>query len=342
MKRRTWWWSGMLALAMGCQFFPAGKTPPSVATTKPTATPPVTLPTTPSIPVTVTPDPVPTPMLPPAGNLNILSDGQLGYLVANNTAGLVQGTVSGPVSLVAHHSAGLISNNAAGIVSNNSGGYRTATVNIVSVADGFVYLTAPDERFYVTRERRLFSTLTDDKGAFRLVAPATDSLIVNVLLSGNRRLTAISDTSSAEPLAVDLASTMVTEFLRAKASEHSFTLSQVLANPVTKASLSAIQRMTRELVQNDQVLARIKSTDLLLNNIPFLRQRYVIAFGTAPDHALSDEWVKLLRTIKNDFAALDSKYRSLALTTLDAGIAPGSVVLGVTVDNNGNSYLTTM
>ncbi len=280
------------------------------------------------------------PTLPPV--FNGLSDMALGFLVSNNAAGL-KGSVFGPstlvsnnaAGLVSNNAAGLVSNNAAGLVSNNAAGYRVATVDDVNVADGFVYLTTPDERLYVDADKKLYGTLTDKDGKFDMKAPAAKDLIVNVLLSGNRRLTALVNTeaNSAADITVNLATTLVTEYLRSKAKEFGFTLADVAGNSGAKTILGEITTLTTDLVKQDAVLARLQPSDLAVNNIPVLRHRYVVAFGTGTDQALSDKWVAFLRAMKNDSASPDMVYRPLAVTTVDTGdmIPAGDQVLSVAV-----------
>lgn len=280
---------------------------------------------------------------------------QVGYLVSNNSAALT-GNVSGPAQLVSNNAAGLVSNNAASLVSNNSAAlvsnnsaaYRIQDLGS-NVASGFVYLTTPDERFWLTPDNRLFSTLTDANGNYTLAAPATDSLIVDVLLSGNRRLTAFTSTlgaasGSAVTADVDLASTLATEFLRYKATQWGFTFSQVASDSTAMADFRQIVADTETLLTSlpasGSDLGPIAPSDLQINNVALLRQHYVVAFGTAASHAVSDDWVALLREMEHDWTSPDSKYRSLALTTIDSGIPPGALALGVAVDSQGNIYVS--
>ena len=291
----------------------------------------------------------------PPGGLGQLSSQQLaqiGYLVASNAAGLT-GAVSGPALLVANNAAGLVSNNAASLVANNSGGlvssnsaaYRVLGLD-TAVASGFVYLTTPDERFYLTPDYRLFSTVTDAAGNYTLSAPASDSVIVNVLLSGDRRLTAFASTTvgATASAKVDLATTLATEFLRYKASQWGFTFSQVAADPTAiglfDQVVSDTETLLTSLPASGSDLGPIAPSDLQINNTPLLRQHYVVAFGTSPFHAVSDDWVALLKEVMHDPSAPDIKYRSLALTTVDTGIPAGALALGVAADPYGNIYVS--
>ena len=291
----------------------------------------------------------------PPGGLGQLSNQQLaqiGYLVSSNAAGLT-GAVSGPAQLVANNAAGLISNNAAGLVANNSGGLVASNAGAYhvlgldsAVASGFVYLTTPDERFYLTPDHRLFSTVTDAAGNYTLAAPASDSVIVNVLLSGDRRLTAFASTTAGATASakVDLATTLATEFLRYKASQWGFNFGQVAADPTASSLFGQIVADTETLLTSlpasGSDLGPIAPSDLEINNTPLLRQHYVVAFGTSPFHAVSDDWVALLKEIKHDPSAPDIKYRSLALTTVNTGIPAGALALGVAADPYGNIYVS--
>jgi len=57
-------------------------------------------------------------------------------------------------------SRGVLSELQLGYPTANTGSAYKLSAVISSVANGFVYLTAPDERFYVTPERKLFRTVT--------------------------------------------------------------------------------------------------------------------------------------------------------------------------------------
>ncbi|MBM3274608.1 MAG: hypothetical protein FJZ00_05625 [Candidatus Sericytochromatia bacterium] len=331
-----------------------------------------TPPAAPTAPVTLPPTPV------PVGKLNL---SQLGFLVSNNAAG-IKGTVSGPSTLVSNNAAGLVSNNAAGLVSNNAAGliannaaglvggsggslvgggggalvggsggsYRVAAATIVNVAEGTVYFTTPDERFYVDANRNLIGQLTDKDGKFDLKGPSAKDVIINVLLSGNRRLTALVNTTAAsDDIKVDVATTLATEYLRGKAQEFGFKLADVFADEAAPGILANITGITREFLASDAALAKLGPGDLAINNIPVLRQRYAVLLGSGSEKRLSNEWVKLLRALKKDSTSPDWIYRPIAVTTLDTGTAipPGDQVLSVAVapsgaPNAGKIYVATV
>ncbi|MBM3267129.1 MAG: hypothetical protein FJZ01_05710 [Candidatus Sericytochromatia bacterium] len=346
-----------VALALsGCNLLPfLGGNPPKTvaaagddapATPKPTA-----------LPGDVTTAP-PTP--PPAGALKAAA---LGFLVSNNAAGL-GGTVKGPAALVSNNAAGLVSNNAAGLVSNNAAGlvsnnaaglvsnnaagFRASALAEDAVKYGFVYLTSPDERFWVNDENKLIGTVTDAAGKFDLPkAPRELDVIVNVMLTDNRRLTALVNTASeASPsVTVNLASTLATEFLRGKAREFEFALKDVFATSETTASWVKIVSLTGTFLDREGI-AKFSASDLAINNIPVLRQRYAVLLGTGTDKSLSDEWVNLIRLVKKPTTLPDWVARPLAITTVDTKgkIPEGDRVMAVAVapaeaPNKGNLFV---
>lgn len=306
-----------------------------------------------------TPAPMATPAPPPRG---VFSEGDLGYLmVAPGKA--IKGVVSGPETLIGNTGAALIGNTGAALIGNTgaaligntgaaltqnagnalgSGAGSTFRIGAVQarVANGFVYLTAPDERFYVDAERRLYGTVTDADGAFTLAAPATDSVLVNVLLEGNRRLSAIVVPGSEDGMDVGLASTLVAEYIRAKGVELGFSFVDAVGSPEARAALGRLTALTRALFEKDSALAWLRTDDFVINNLPLLRQHYVAAFGTAEDRSLSDEWTAFFKLVKRDEAAPDVKYRPLALTTLKAGIPVGNRAVGVAADQAGNVIIS--
>ncbi len=309
----------------------------------------------------VKPAPVgtPVPVAPP--NRGVFTELDLGYLVVA-AGGVINGVVAGPQTLIGNTGAALIGNTGAaligntgaaligntgaaltqntgtGLIGNTGAAYRVGAVQ-AKVANGFVYLTAPDERFYVDAERKLYGTVTDADGKFALAGPATDSVVVNVLLKGNRRLSAVVVPGATGSLDVDLASTLVTEFIRSKAIEHGFGFSQTVATSEARASLGRLVALTKTLFDQDAALGWLQTEDFAINNLPLLRQHYVAAFGSAADHALSDEWTAFLKLAAGNAAAPEARYRPLALTTVEAGIPVGNAALGVAADGLGNVFV---
>ena len=362
----------LLALSLsGCPgMFPPGSTSTSTGQSgqgrddpSNPPTPKPSQPSGPDVPVIRDPNAVlPEGFLPPsylvsnqAGSLAGVARGP-STLVANNAGSLISNNSSG---LVANNAASLISNNSSGLVANNSSSFRVQAVNSVAVANGFVYLTTPADRIYLRNDRRLFAALTDATGSFKLGLPATDSVIVNVLLLGDRRLTAIlrpdeaSGSLSAgsarrvEGKQVTLGTTLVTEFLRAKASEFDFSLEEIASRSDLHEALSSVERLTEEWLSRDQVAGLFVSQDLAVSQIPVLRHKYVLAMGSAPyaltadqkpDYRLSDAWVDLLKAIKRDPGAPDLKYRPLAVSSLETGAIGGATNQGIAVDDKGTLY----
>ncbi len=312
----------------------------------------------------------PVPQNPLVPRFNTLGDLALGYLLVGNSGAALGGSASGPSALVGDNAmlinnaggalvgnaggalagnsggalvgnagAGLIGNSGAGLIGNSGGAYRIAAT-IEAVSNGFVYLTTPDERLYVNADRRVLQTLTSPDGTFKIFAPATESLVVNVLLKANRRLTALVDTSASASASakVDLASTLVTEYLRAKAAQYGFTFRDVLTDAGARAALASITDLTRELVASEEVVGTFQPADLALNNLPTLRHKYVIAFGER-SKPISDGWVSLLKAVLDDPDAPDLKYRPLAITTVDTSVAAGLFVLAVGAAPDGSTYV---
>jgi len=357
--------AGTLSGCPGLWPFPTAQTGSTAGpgTSEPPANPfePRTSPSAPTPPLPTFRDPnavLPEGLLPPsylvsnqAGSLAGIARGPA-TLVANNAGSLISNNSSG---LVANNAGSLISNNSSGLVSNQAGAYRVQAVASAGVTNGFVYLTTPGDRIYVRQsDRRLFAALTDAEGRFELGLPATDSVIVNVLMRGDRRLTAIvrpDEASGSVDAAsrrvagkqVTLATTLVTEFLRSKGEEFGFTIEEVVARADVRAKLSLVESLTDEWLTRDAVVASFQLEDLAVSRIPVLRQKYVVAIGTTPDggqpdYRLSDAWVELLRTIKRDPDAPDLKYRPLAVTSLETGAIGGSSNHGITVDERGSVY----
>ncbi|HEY9855209.1 MAG TPA: hypothetical protein V6D05_05680, partial [Stenomitos sp.] len=239
--------------------------------------------------------------------------------IISNNSGSLTGIITGPSQL--------ISNNAGGLVSNNAGGYRVAALETSPVGHAVVYLTSPNEQFYAGSDGKALYTFTDDKGAYSFkVAPAEVPVIVTVLLPDNRRLVGFLVPKKGEnAYDVDLATTVVTEFLRDQARLAGKSMADY---PALGTELPTIIRLTRELIANGQMHFKESATDtrpgyvdLNVNDIPAMRNEYVRAFA-ASNQELSDAWKRLLG------------YRPLLVDEVDVGLVPGMQPLAVTTDGD--------
>lgn len=239
-----------------------------------------------------------------------------GGIVSNNTAGLA-GVITGPSQL--------ISNNAGGLISNNAGGYRIAALETSPVPKAVVYLTTPNEQFYAGTDGKALYTFSDEKGAYTFdVAPAEVPVIVTVLLPNNRRLVGfLIPQKGKNTYDVDLATTVVTEFLRDQARLAGKSMADY---PSLGTALPNLIRLTRELIASGAMRFKESETDnregyvdLNVNAIPAMRNEYVRAFA-ASNQELSDAWKSLLG------------YRPLLVDEFDVGLGAGMQPLAVTTD----------
>ncbi len=224
-------------------------------------------------------------------------------LLSNHAASL-SGLVRGPATLVA----------------NNSAGYRLQAYAEAPAPQAMVYLTAPDERFYAGSDGKALFTVTDAEGRYSFAkAPAGVPVVVTVLLARNQRMVGFMIPVEGENhYDVDLASTVVAEFLRDQARLAGRSMGDF---PALAAELPAILRMTRELIDSGE----LPVPDLGVNAIPAMRHAYVRAFGA--DHpALGDAWKRLLG------------YRPLLIDEVDAGLDPGLTALSVHLGHDGSLY----
>lgn len=231
-----------------------------------------------------------TPLASPDGKAVVGQNG----LVSNNAASL-SGSVRGPATLV----------------SNNSASYRAQAYAEGVVPRALVYLTTPDERFYAGSDGKALFAMTDDQGRYAFgKAPAGEPVIVTVLLAQNRRLVGFLVPSEGQnAFDVDLATTVVAEFLRDQARLAHRTMSDY---PKFRQELPELLRMTRELIESGELAI----ADIGVNAIPAMRHAYVRAFGA--DHkALGDAWERVLG------------YRPLLVDELEVGVESGKVITAV-------------
>lgn len=222
-----------------------------------------------------------------------------GMLLSNNAASL-SGVVRGPATLL----------------SNNAASFRVQAFEQVPAAKALVYLTAPDERFYAGSDGKALHTVTDSDGRYAFAtAPAGEPVVVTILFSHNRRMVGFMiPKEGANTYDVDVATTVVAEFLRDQARLAGKSMADYSA---LATELPGIISKTRELLAS----GKMALPDLGVNAIPAMRHAYVAAFG-ADHQELSDAWKRLLG------------YRPLLLDELDAGLAPGHNALAVHVDGD--------
>lgn len=224
--------------------------------------------------------------------------------VSANLSASLAGSVRGPAALVANHSAG----------------YRIQAYEEAPAPHAVVYLTAPDERFYAGPDGKAIHTVTDADGRYAFKsAPAGLPVVVTVLLAHNQRMVGFVIPAEGEnAYDVDLASTVVAEFLRDQARLAGRSMADY---PALAAELPEILRLTRELIAT----GKLAVPDLNVNAIPAMNHAYVRAFGA--DHpALGDAWKRLLG------------YRPLLIDEVDAGLDAGLNALAVHAASDGSLY----
>jgi len=219
-------------------------------------------------------------------------------LVGNNPAGLV-GNNSG--SLVSDNAASLagavrvpaalVGNNASGLVSDNAARWRVAGLAAVPLQRALLYLSDTRERLYLDpKTGASLTTTTDEEGKFRFdKAPSGDSVVVNAVLSGNRRMVGFAITRAGEnQVALDLASTLVTEFLRDRALNASPSRTLGSFDPELRAVPDLVAQTNAGLDAG-----KISVPDLTVGRIPAMTGRYLTDLATRLP-ALKEAWEKLL------------------------------------------------
>lgn len=196
-------------------------------------------------------------------------------LVSNNSGGLVS-----------NNSGGLVSNNSGGLVSNNSGGYRVQDLGQVPLASSLVYLLDPDERFYMGSSGQRLGGLTGEDGSYQIEgAPGGKPIFVAALLDGNRRVVGYTHGEAGKlKLDVNVASTYVTEWLRAEARRAGKSLG---AFPLS--SVDAIVQETGRMLGEGQ----LGLPDLTIGESVAMNRQYVVGMG-ARRPGLLDLWEALV------------------------------------------------
>lgn len=212
-------------------------------------------------------------------------------LVANNAGGLVSNHAAG-LSGQVWVASGLVSNHSAGLAGGGTSPRRVASLAEVPLQRALIYLSDTRERPFLDPETgQVLATTTDDSGAFKFAkAPAGETVVVNAALSGNRRLVGFQIPVERQEavLRLDLASTLVTEFLRERALERGATASLGDLDPGLRA-LPELTRLTREGL----TLGAISIPDLRVGRIPDMNRRYLVEFATSLP-LLRGQWEDLL------------------------------------------------
>ena len=199
-------------------------------------------------------------------------------LLANNAGGLVSNQAASLAGQV-FVAASLVANQSAGLISNGTSTYRISSLSEVPLQRALIYLSDTRERPFLDPETgQILATTTDDLGAFTFTkAPASESVVVNAVLSGNRRLVGfqIPREGQAATLRLDLASTLVTEFLRERALERSATASLGDLDP----DLQALPDLTR-LTQEGLASGSLTVPDLRVGRIPDMNRAYLVGFAS--------------------------------------------------------------
>lgn len=218
-------------------------------------------------------------------------------LVSNNSSSIISNHAG---SILSNNSGSLVSNNSASLagsvlapsslVSNNTASYRIATLAEVPLQRALVYLSDTRDRNYLDpRTGQVMATTTDDAGNFSFdAAPATDSLVVNAVMSGNRRMVGFMLTAASQSshVTLTLASTMVTEFLRSEALTHGRTLGSY--DPQLKA-VPALNSLTQAALD----AGKLEVPDLSVGRIPEMNRQYLLGFATRLGE-LKQAWESLL------------------------------------------------
>lgn len=238
----------------------------------------------------------------------VLAGGTAGTLqaVATPLPLLAGGTmpVSGPdtAMLVANSAGSLIANQAAGLsgdvrafgslIANAAGSRRIQTLgDEVPLQRALIYLADTHERLWLSpQDGSILATTSDDLGRFAFAnAPVSEALLVQAVMSGNRRLVGHLDTrGGGATVSIDVASTMVTEMLRARALAIGASASIATLDPGL-AVTPRLQRLTREgLLQGKLTLP-----SLAIGQLSGMVRRYLIDFATRTP-ALKQAWEDLL------------------------------------------------
>ncbi|MEB3238079.1 MAG: hypothetical protein VKO64_10700 [Candidatus Sericytochromatia bacterium] len=213
-------------------------------------------------------------------------------LIANAAAALVANSAG---SLIANQAAGLSGDVRAfsSLIANAAGARRVQSVGEeVPLQRALIYLSDTRERLWLDPDNgAILSTTSDDLGRFTFPkAPSSEALLVQAVLSGNRRLVGHLDTrGGGATVSIDVASTLVTEMLRARAYAMGASASIATLDPGLSAT-PRLQRLTREGL----LAGTITLPSLSISQLPDMVRRYLIELATRTP-ALKEAWEDLLR-----------------------------------------------
>ncbi|MEB3196426.1 MAG: hypothetical protein VKP62_04410 [Candidatus Sericytochromatia bacterium] len=201
----------------------------------------------------------------------------------------VSGLAIGPAGLaggniVANNQARLTTGGA--IVANNQARYALAAVKQQPIGNAIVYLTDPSERFYA-QDGRPITAYTNSLGRYEFASgvPVGEVVIVNVILADNRREVGFTVARSGRNVVdVSLATTYVTEFLRARAA--------AVGKTMADFDLSLLPSLT-DLTQQALDQGELAEPDLAIGRIGDMNQAYALAVGLNKQ-GLGEMWAKLL------------------------------------------------
>ncbi|MEB3236888.1 MAG: hypothetical protein VKO64_04600 [Candidatus Sericytochromatia bacterium] len=273
------------------------------------------------------------------GPERLVANGAAG-LIANGAAGLI---ANGAAGLIANGAAGLIANGAAGLIANGAAGRQTSNNQVTldyPVADGWVALSSPQGALLARPDGQPYGGLTDASGSFTLEAPA-GQMVVTVLLEGNRRLSALVVNDRADgKIAVDLGTTLVTEYLRSRTRRIGKDLERVFAADVGLVQYKELVAQTNAMLRNND-LAGLTAADLGLDATESMLHRYALAVGRDNSGLLGKAWVAMMKRILGEQAPVEElMLQPLALDTsaLEAPVSETSRVLAFDRDA-GRMYL---
>ena len=234
--------------------------------------------------------------------------------------------------LIANNGGGLIANNGGGIVASNSARFRLQALDEVPLANALAYLTDPKEQFYRVNGK-MVQTTTDSQGRyhFSVGVPKGQPVLLNAILPGNRRVVGFTVPAlGTNKLDVSLATTYVTEFLRARAEAYGKSMSDY-----DLGRLPDLARRTEKAL-DAQTLA---PPDLAIGHLADMTMGYAAVVGQNVE-GLGDAWATML-----------GKRTLAALTVAGTGVSDDSGdgkpavkaefyrLKGVCKDRQGNLYL---
>jgi sugar lactone lactonase YvrE len=255
-------------------------------------------------------------------------------------ATVIEGKALVPSTLISNNSAGIISNGASGIIANNGGGiiagnssrYGLLGLAVAPLANALAYLTDPSEQFYKVNGK-MVTTVTNKDGKYRFSqgVPKKKPVVVNVILSENRRVVGFTvPGAGSNELDISISTTYVTEFLRQIALEAGKTMADF-----DLKQLPGLATLTTTAIEADHLAI----PDLNIGKIKDMDNRYALVVGQNKD-GLGDAWAKLVG------------FRTIAGTTLAGSGATDSGgdgkpategefyrLKGVCQDKAGNTYI---